>query len=135
VTEVPIAGGPAAVPEAVADELADEGPMVRRLYGADRFGTSVALADDLAGHLGDRGDDELWVATGWSYADAIAAAPTVARQGGTLVLIDGSANEGDGELDPLIERLAGSVEALDVLGGTAAVQDAAVLGVQERLQD
>lgn len=129
VAGVALVGGEAAIPAAVEDEIAATGTAVRRLAGEDRFATAVAVADD----LGDRSRAVLWTATGYDFADALSAAPAIARSGETFLLVDGAAGGADGRIDGFLDANEAAVEQLRVLGGEAAVQDEAVAELQERL--
>ncbi len=129
VTEVTLVGGSAAISPDVEDAVAHEVGEVRRLAGADRFETALQVAGDVPGASAER----LWVATGWSYADALAVGPAVAGSGDTLLLVDGSGRGGDATLDAWLAERGGEVTGLAVLGGPAAVSQRAVTGLQERL--
>lgn len=134
VTEVAVVGGTAAISDAIAGAVADEGPVVRRLAGEDRFGTALAVAEE-ATPLVESAESGpvLWAATGWSYADALGAAPALARLGGELLLVDGSAKQGDAVLDDHLPEHDGDVAFLGVLGGSAAVTERAARSLQDRV--
>lgn len=84
---VTIIGGEAAVSPEVAATLAASGREVRRISGATRYATSVAVADAAvdAGLARER----LWLADGSGFADALSAGTAAARDGAALVLVDG----------------------------------------------
>lgn len=69
-----IVGGPAAVPDAVAVQLAGMGLTVRRIAGPTRFDTAAAVAAEVGGASG-----EAILANGGGFADALAAGPLAAR--------------------------------------------------------
>lgn len=84
VREVVIAGGPRAVGTAVEDTLRTAGFAVTRIAGPDRYGTSVALlrwARTLP-------TDQVVVASGRTFPDALAGGPYAVRVGAPLVLVD-----------------------------------------------
>ncbi len=81
--EIVILGGPVAVAENVAQELADHAPVVRRLFGSDRYGTAAAIsAEAFPG-----GADLAYVVTGANFPDAVVAGPAAAHLGGSLLLV------------------------------------------------
>ena len=80
-----IVGGTAAVPASVASTLSGLGFTVQRYYGADRYGTALAVADA----LGDPGT--VLLVTGRNFADALTAGPAAAHVNGAILLTDNSA--------------------------------------------
>lgn len=117
-----IVGGTAAVSEAVADRLAQlTGRAPLRLDGAGCADTALAVARHLGsvGSLGGRGRTAL-LATDASSSDGLAAGPLAYR--GRLPLLLAR----DGQVDvPVIDYLADHVDHVIILGGTAAVSEAA----------
>ncbi len=114
-----VVGGTAAITEGVAEEaaaLADA--EVVRLAGATRYATSAAVAD-AAREAGLRADDVL-VATGLNYPDALAAGPAAARLLSPLLLVDGQNPAGAPDSTAWLK---GNTSAITVVGGTAAVTD------------
>lgn len=79
-----VLGGPDAVSPAVADRLAAKGYGVRRLAGADRYATSVAVAAEL-GH-----PSAVVLADGTDFPDALSGGAAAARLRGAVLLTDGS---------------------------------------------
>jgi putative cell wall-binding protein len=77
-------GGLAAVPASVATTLTGLGFVVVRYGGADRFGTSLLVADA----LGD--PSTVLLATGINFPDALAAGPAAAHVAGVVLLTDGT---------------------------------------------
>lgn len=119
VGEVHVVGGPAVVSEAVAAELAGPDRTVRRRAGADRYATAAALtADALA--LG-ASSERVWLATGRSLPDALAAGPAVAAAGGVLILLDGRDPWSTRPATDLLRRHQPG--RITVLGGLDAVAD------------
>ena len=84
-----VLGGPAVVSDAVVAQLAGftHGGTVRRLAGADRFGTAVAVSQ----HAFAPGVPVAYVAAGNGYPDAMAAGAAGAHQGAPVLLTDGNA--------------------------------------------
>lgn len=90
VENVYLLGGTEAISEEVEDQLA-EGRDHARLEGPDRFATAAAIAHEV-----DRREDELgrigglstaFVATGESFADALAVAPLAVTQSDTFPIL------------------------------------------------
>ena len=121
--EIVIVGGEGAVGPDVERELADTGADVRRISGPTRFETGAAVYDEaLEAGLSP---GTTWLATGGNYPDALAAGATVSARGDALMLVD--AHDVDNS-PPTRDRLsgtasAGELDAVWVLGGTAAVDD------------
>ncbi|HEY5222178.1 MAG TPA: cell wall-binding repeat-containing protein [Microbacteriaceae bacterium] len=95
---------------------------VARISGADRYATSVAIAQ----HGFPSGAPVVFVATGTNYPDALAAGPAAAKLGGPLLLTQPTA---------LPSSVAAEVQALNphkiyVVGGTGAVSDSVVSDLQ-----
>lgn len=78
-------GGPSALSPAIADQLTADGYEVVRLFGADRFETSVVIARD-----GLSSPDVAVVTTGSTFADALSAGAAAAVAGGSVLLTNGS---------------------------------------------
>ncbi|MBW3603215.1 MAG: cell wall-binding repeat-containing protein, partial [Actinobacteria bacterium] len=110
-----IAGGAAAISDAVADELSALGFTVTRVDGADRFETAANLAEE-----GYDGSDTVVLATGRTFPDALAGAAHAARLDAPVLLVSDV-------LPPAVaEFLAAHADTLDtvyVLGGMGAVPD------------
>jgi putative cell wall-binding protein len=87
IPDVVIAGGTAAVGQAVEDALPDVVTTVERIAGADRYETSYLLAQRAIG-MGAC-TCNTWVVTGTDFPDALSAAPAVAWTGGVMVMADG----------------------------------------------
>ena len=80
-----ILGGSSVVSDAIATELASytaAGGTVDRLAGADRYATSVAISASSFPT-----SDVVFVATGWTFPDALGGGPVAAIQGGPLLLV------------------------------------------------
>ena len=76
-------GGTQALSPTVADALAQAGYQTVRIAGADRYATSVQVADL------NPSPRFVLLATGQSFADALAASSAAAANGGVLLLTDG----------------------------------------------
>lgn len=119
ISDVVIAGQSGAVSAQIEAELKDMGANVKRVGGADRYLTSLALAEEFAPAGGYAGAA---IATGRNYPDALAAGPFAAENGYALFLVDNSFDSA------VIDYIKGnsSIKATNVLaiGGSSAVPDA-----------
>lgn len=127
-----IVGGTAAVSDDVRAQVAAHVADVRRLSGPSRFSTATALVDDLLAR-GLIESQRLWAATGGDYADAVAAAPSVAARGGALTLIDGGEGEPTDGLAPWFDRRADRFTSGRTIGGREAVSPDALDTLGQRL--
>jgi putative cell wall-binding protein len=89
-------------------------PSIVRVSGADRYATAAAFSKSA---YPNGAVPVVFIATGESFADAIAAAPAAAAQGGPLLLVYGNAIPG-ATMDEL-KRLA--AKKIVVVGGESAV--------------
>lgn len=133
VAEAVLVGGPAAVSGAIEQAVGERVGSVRRLAGADRFATALAVGDDLAEGAVPPARSELHVATGYAYADALAAGAAVARARQTLILVDGAGGGADGLIGGWLAEHGAQVSTVVVLGGPQAVGDNALADLQRRL--
>ena len=121
VTEVLIAGGPAAVSEAAEDQIAGTGDVgsVIRLAGSTRQATAVAIARYATGELGfDRTHVDL--ARGDATVDALAGGPHTGLRGGVILLTVGNDVLGSVTAEYLAQQ-SDTLEVGHVFGGPAAV--------------
>lgn len=110
-----ILGGTAAISPAVATALTALGFVVKRISGADRFATAVAVADQ----MGD--PTTVFEATGLNFPDALAGGPAAIKTGGVILLTNGSA-QSTATAAYLAAHTGGTHYAL---GGPAAAADPA----------
>lgn len=90
-------------------------PNVERIYGADRYETALQVA--LKGW--DSGSDEMILATGTNFPDALAGAPLAYHKGAPILLtsehtLHSSAKKGIEEMD---------VKKVTILGGAGVISD------------
>jgi lactocepin len=107
-----IVGGPGAVPVTVAEAVAAEGITVRRLAGANRFETAAAIARDLGASA-----EEVIVASGERFPDALSIAPVAASQG-LPILLTAAATLPAASAQALTDL---GVQRTIVVGGRAAI--------------
>ena len=81
-----VVGGETAIDAAVADATRRQVGELRRVAGPDRYATAVAIADAFV-----PGDDEVALASGTTFPDALSAAVRAARRGAPLLLTDPAA--------------------------------------------
>lgn len=115
---VVVVGGYGAISAGVETAVRELMPLaqVDRIAGADRYGTSAAIARDAF-----PGSAEAFVAPGHRFADALSAAPIAARRGAPVLLTP------PGELAPALHDFLDerSLVSITVVGGTPSVSAAA----------
>ena len=77
-TDLLIAGGTGAVNASLERNLRASF-SVSRLSGADRYGTNMAVNDFLTGQMDSRTINQVWIATGRDFPDALSAAVPAGR--------------------------------------------------------
>lgn len=85
VKEVVIIGGEKSVPKSVEEKLKEKNFKVIRIAGRNRYETSTKLAKQLK----VKNKDNVVLASGEKFADALSAAPYAVQKKQTLVLTDG----------------------------------------------
>lgn len=125
--EVIIVGGPAIVGDTVAHQVEALGSPTRRIFGADRYATSRALIAALAPP-----SDELYVATGRTYPDALAAAAAAGAAGAPVLLVNGATTALDTPTAALIATRG--VRQAFIAGGTGAVSSGIELDLASRIE-
>jgi putative cell wall-binding protein len=108
-----ILGGSAAISPTVDAALTALGFVVKRISGADRFATAVAVADQ----MGD--PTTVFEATGTNFPDALAGGPAAIKTGGVILLTNG-ATQSTATAAYLAAHTGGTHYAL---GGPAAAAD------------
>jgi putative cell wall-binding protein len=112
-----VVGGESAVSAAVLTQLATVAPraLVGRIAGADRY----AVSRSIAAHAFPAGADNVFIATGTNFPDALSAVSPAAILESPVLLVNGSAPAADGETQRAIAAVAPG--SLVVMGGTASV--------------
>lgn len=123
IRQVVLIGGPAAVGDAVRDEVRALGIAVLRVHGLDRTGTAVGVATVLGEALGFE-PRTVTLATGGGFPDALALA-ALAGVAEAPVLLSAAPHEPGAVTLGYLERHCAVVADLVVAGGTAAVTEAA----------
>ncbi|MEA5075238.1 MAG: cell wall-binding repeat-containing protein, partial [Coriobacteriia bacterium] len=121
-----VLGGTGAVPASVDDDAEYAG----RLSGASRYETAIAVANFGVDDYGMSWND-LGIATGEGFADALAAGPLLGSKNSVLLMTQGTV------LTPATEAkllaLAGDVDTYYVFGGTGVINAAVRADVQAAL--
>ncbi len=115
-----VLGGEVALGPDVDADLKRLGLSVERIAGAGRYDTAERIARRVIEDLGDAYDGTAFVATGGSYADAVAAAPIAAARGWPIYLAHPT-----GGIVTYSEDAYEGVGSTIVLGGTNAVHPGA----------
>ena len=127
---VTIVGGTAAVPQGRATDVANAtGSVPTRIAGTSRYETGAAIASQLLAEGLDFAG-RLWLASGTSFPDALAAGPATVRDGGVLLLVPPSGPVPGAVTD--VARSSGA-DRIRVLGGVRAVSDGVVTEVRAAL--
>jgi len=117
---VVIVGGTAVVSQAIEDGLEADGIAVQRLAGNTRYETAIEIAEF---HVeNDFSLAELVMATGENFADALAGGPYASQMNAPMVLTQ--SNTLTPSTAAFITENCQTVDALSILGGTAAVSTA-----------
>lgn len=115
VEEVFLVGGKGAISDTVKTQLEKMKITVTRLSGADRFETSVKIADEIGAERGT-----VVVATGKTFADALSIAPIAAQLEMPILLTNK-----DSIPSSVTNFVKGwGVDETYVIGGTGAISDA-----------
>jgi putative cell wall-binding protein len=126
-TSIWIVGGTGVVSSAIEEQLrpyAANSDFVYRLAGADRYATSRAVVQQIGPGIND-----LMIATGRNFPDALSAVPAANAFGrGALLLVDGTRTS----LDAATRTLLNARTSADfwVVGGTGAVSAPLVADIQ-----
>jgi len=121
--DVVVVGGPLAVAPAVVDQLKaalGTSTTITRIGGADRFEVSRNLIGDRT--FGIPATDDIFIATGTNFPDALGASPAAARIGAPVLLVNGGASALTAPETATLTSLG--VKTTSIVGGTAAVSAA-----------
>ena len=137
VTDVQILGGVGVVPQSFEDAAESRfgAGRVHRLYGDDRYRTSIAIAEYAIADLGFS-LNRCAVATGQDYPDALAGGPMQARANwnGPSVLLLTHTGYLDGPVQTFLQNHKNEVTEARVIGGTGAVTEAVRNAVRTALE-
>lgn len=110
-------GGTGVIPESVETVLHQNGIKYERLYGSDRYGTSLDVAEYIAGSTGKI--DEVAIVTGENYPDALSIASIASMKGMPIILSEKS--QLSKEFKDYIEK--NDVEKSYIIGGEGVISD------------
>ncbi|MCL2503216.1 MAG: cell wall-binding repeat-containing protein [Coriobacteriia bacterium] len=121
-----IMGSAAAVSNAVEGALTGAGLHVERVYGADRYGTSAAIANKVAELEGPSFAKKAFLARGDNFADGLAVSPLAYKNKMPVVLTRPA------ELSPSAANavLGLGIADVTILGSAAAVSEGVELAVR-----
>lgn len=113
-----IIGGPGAISEDIANTLDSLGNVqVHRIYGNDRYSTSIAVASYFAATFGFT--DNIVVASGEGFADALSVAPIAAEMDMPILL-----TSKDGFTEVMRQFLVkNNISKTYVVGGAGSISD------------
>ena len=126
-----IVGGPAAVGADAEEQLVSAGYDVQRLAGPDRYATASAVAAEAVRQGAQH--SPVVLASGESFADALAAGPAAAALGGVLLLVDPVDLERSTATHDLLREHRQVIELVLLAGGPAAIADSVVEQVRAAL--
>lgn len=114
-------GGPAAIDEDVERQLRDAGYEVERIAGHDRYHTAIDIAREVGA------SDVVWLASGETFPDALAAGPPTANTRQPLLLTPRDRLPDD------VEATIGDLRAqrVVIVGGPAAVSQDVQQDIEE----
>ncbi|MFC4242595.1 cell wall-binding repeat-containing protein [Gryllotalpicola reticulitermitis] len=121
--QIIIVGGPSAVSSGVAASLGRLAP-VTRVFGADRYATSLAIAKYA---FGSRAVPSAFVATGQAFPDALSASAYAGSKGMPVVLVNGTSRTVPSSLTAWLK--SAHTTSVSIAGGTTAVSP----GIQSAL--
>ncbi|NMB10340.1 MAG: cell wall-binding repeat-containing protein, partial [Tissierellia bacterium] len=122
--EVTILGGSASVKEEVAKELKDAKYTVERIAGKDRYKTAVEVANKM------ETVENILVASGENYADALVASAAANKLGNSAVLLTEKSKLNDDAKEYMTTNKETAKKAF-VFGGENSVSDEAMEAVKE----
>lgn len=117
--DLTVVGGEVAVSSDVEADLGDLSRTVTRIDGDTRYATSAMVA---ARSVADGTTlDNLWIATGTSFPDALAAGPAAALTSGALVLVDGRNPDGSTATYDFLEANRDAIGVVHLVGSEGAI--------------
>ena len=120
VKKVYIVGGTSVVSPEVEAQLSAAGITVERIAGQTAYDTSAKLATKLIS-LGMSANN-MAIATGWGYTDALAGAALCGKQNSVMVLAD---NTNQTAINEVVAANKHSIQNYYIFGGTSVVGDGA----------
>ncbi|WP_454132501.1 cell wall-binding repeat-containing protein [Microbacterium lacticum] len=123
---VVLVGGTGSLSPALESDVRDTVPSaaVERVAGADRYQTSLRLAERRAGAA------TAYIASGRTYPDALSASAVAGSQSAPVVLVDGTAAAASADALGVLSSLG--VQRVVIVGGPATVSTSIEDGLRER---
>ncbi len=118
---VVVAGGTEAVGRGPESELQQDGYTVKRIAGAERYATAVALVEEARRQGLDL--EPTLLANGEVFADALVAGPAAAHLGGALLLADPDDLDASAATRDLLEANASTIRTAILVGGPEALSE------------
>ena len=118
VKKVYIVGGASVVSSEVEAQLQEAGITVERIAGQTAYDTSAKLATKLIS-LGMSANN-MAIATGWGYTDALAGAALCGKQNSVMVLAD---NTNQTAINDVVAANKNAIQNYYIFGGTSVVGD------------
>jgi len=115
-----IVGGSSVVSGSVANALGNYADTVVRLGGSNRYETSRLIAQRGITRGFFATGQQVWIATGANYADALSAGAAAASAGVPILLVNGTASSADSATRVFLRDTLG-VTIARIAGGTAVV--------------
>ena len=125
VRDVVVIGGPSVVDDAVLDRVRGLGRNVTRVWGLDRYATSLAVS---AESVGPDSVSTVWVAPGTVFADQLVAAAGARRTNGAFLIVPPSRALTAATVAE-IQRVAASGATLRVIDSGSLLGSVAVTGL------
>lgn len=123
-----VVGRPSVITDAVLTAIRGTGAATRRVAGNDGSTTSTALGD-LSVAAGAQ-PDEIWLATGGNWPDALAAGPAAAANNAVLLVVDGTSTLGMTATLDWFETQSASPDRFVVIGGEASLPSTTMVWFQ-----
>lgn len=120
-SKVYVVGGKSVITEAVIDQLEDKEIEVVRISGADRYETSLKIAEEM-----ELDSTDVFIAGGYAEADTMSIAGVAAREGSPILLADTN-----GLNDDQKEWLEDKGNKAYVIGGLNSVSKAVMTQLNE----
>jgi putative cell wall-binding protein len=120
-TQIVVLGGTGVVSEAVKAKLQDYAPTVTRIFGASRYATAAAISAATYAP----GVQEVLIATGTNFPDALAGAAVAGKQGSPLLLVTPTSIPAP----TVTELLRLNPHRITILGGTGAVSNGVLISL------
>ena len=119
VKDVTFVGGTAAISKAVRDAVAKKGVKTKSIAGSNRFDTAAKVAE--VAQAAGLSDFRMWLATGSTFPDALSAGPSIAANGGTLLLVPTDDLDHAPDAKTFLVDHVRDIEGVRYVGGTAAI--------------